>query len=310
MSLSSWTAVTVGVADLDQALALWVDDFGFEIAKRRAGPDPALARLWSVESGDIGRQALVRTPGARYGMLHLVEFAEPGPPVRADASAFDSVPKNLDVYVRDMPARLRALLDSGRQFRNTDFSEVTAPNGVTFREMHLPGHDEINVVLLEILGGAMAQPPGDFAGVGPLILIVDDAEAETAFYQTVLGLDVLSHNVLAGEEIERMIGLPAGTELDVRILGHAGHPFGQIEIIDYRGVEGQNLYPLARPKSRGILHVSYLTESLSELRRSLKSASVDYVEYTDVATPYSEGNAVAVRTPAGFRIEFHAAVRN
>ena len=305
LELSSWTAVTVGVADLDEALRLWVDDFGFAIADRRDGPDSDLARLWHIEPTDVSRQALVRSRGARHGMLHLVEFSEPGSPVRAGAQVFDSLPKNLDVYVSDMPARLQALAAAGRRFRNDAYSEVTAPNGVTFREMHMPGHDQTNIVLLEILGGEIAAPDGDFAGIGPLILIVDDADRERAFYRDVIGLDKLSDNILDGPEVEKMIGLPPGAALDVSIWGRADRPFGQIEVIDYRGVQGQNRYDRARPKSVGVLHVSYLLPSLSPLRRHLDQHRVEFSEYGLIDTLYGSGAVMSVFSPGGFRIEFH-----
>lgn len=304
-NLSSWTAVTVGVADLDEALRLWVDDFGFVVAERRTGPDAGLARLWSIDAEDISRQALVRTPGSRLGMLHLVEFVDPDPPVRAGAQVFDSVPKNLDIYVTDMPARLASLAAAGRSFLNDNYSEMTAPNGITFREMHMPGHDRINIVLLEIFGSDMTVPAGDFSGIGPLILIVDDATAEKAFYRDVIGLDLLSDNLLEGPSVEKMIGLPPGAALDVSIWGRSGWPFGQIEVIDYRGVDGNNLYPRARPKSLGVLHVSYETSGLEPMRRRLDDRRIEFSEHGSVSTLYGSGPAISFRSPAGFRIELH-----
>lgn len=305
INLSSWTAVTVGVADLDEALELWVDDFGFALVERRSGPDEALAELWAIDAGDIARQALVQTHGSELGMLHLVEFNDPDPPVRAGAQVFDSVPKNLDIYVTDMPARLAALESAGRSFRNEKFSEVTAPNGITFREMHMPGHDLINIVLLEILGGDMVVPDETFAGVGPLIVIVDNAEQEKRFYRDVIGLKMLSDNLLDGPEIEKMIGLPPGAALDVSIWGRSDQPYGQIEVIDYRGVDGNNLYPRAKPKSLGILHVSYATSRLAPVRRLLDARRIEFSEHGSVSTLYGTGAVISLRSPAGFRVEIH-----
>ena len=305
LNMPSWTTVTVGVADLDEALALWVDDFGFSVLERRSGPDSSLARLWSIDDDDIVAQALVHSRDSRYGMLHLVEFADPGKPVREGVQVFDSLPKNLDLYVTDMPARIEALRAAGRDFRNAEFSEVSAPNGITFREMHMPGHDKINIVLLEILGGEIKAPPGDFAGVGPLILIVDDAEAEKAFYKEIIGLEKLSDNLLDGPEIEKMIGLPRGAALDVSIWGKADRPFGQIEVIEYRGVDGNNLYSRARPKSLGVLHVSYESANLAAVRRHLDSRRIEFSEYGEVDTVFGRGSALSFYSPAGFRIEVH-----
>ena len=305
LRLSSWTAVTVGVADLDDALQLWVRDMGFSIAARRDGPDADLAALWSIEPDDIRRQALLRSQGASVGMLHLVEFAEPDPPVRAGARVFDSLPKNLDVYVVDMPARIEELKDAGRRFRNSAYSEVTAPSGVTFREIHMPVHDDINVVLLEVLGDDSTVTGGGFAGIGPLIIVVDSARDEREFFAQVIGADKLTDNILEGPEIERMVGLPPGSGLDVSIWGRSEQPLGQIEIIEYRGVEGVNRYARARPKSLGVLHVSYAVPALGPVRRLLDQQRVEFSEYSPVDTLYGRGAVVSLYSPAGLRIELH-----
>lgn len=303
--LSSWTAVTVGVTDLDDALTLWVGDFGLQLVERRAGPDPALARLWAIEAEDIVDQALVRTAGTRSGMLHLVQFDNPDAPVRSGAQVFDSLPKNLDVYVTDMPRRIAELTAAGRTFRNENFSEVTAPNGITFREIHMPGHDFINIVLLEILGGDMVVPDKLYAAVGPLIVIVDDADREKRFYEDVVGLEKLSDNLLEGPSIEKMIGLPPGAALDVSIWGKADRPYGQVEVIEYRGVNGNNLYSRAKPKSPGILHVSYEAPRLAPIRRLLDERRIEFSEYGPVPTLYGTGAVISLHSPAGFRIEIH-----
>ena len=305
IDLSSWSAVTVGVGDLDEALDLWVKDFGFVIDATREGPDDDLALAWSIEPDDIVRQALVRSRNTRHGMLHLVEFADPEPAVRSGAQVFDLLPKNLDVYVDDMPARLAELSERGRTFRNDTFSEVTAPSGITFREMHMPGHDEINVVLLEILGGAEPLRRDGIAGVGPLILIVGDATKERSFFERVMRTRKLTDNVLEGPEIEKMVGLPPGAALDVSIWGRRDQPYGQIELIEYRGVDGENRYPRARPTSRGILHVSYEVSSLEPMKRRLDQHRIDFSEHGTVETLYGTGAVMSFFSPAGFRMELH-----
>ncbi len=305
IDLSSWSAVTVGVGDLDEALELWVTDFGFVVDGTRDGPDEGLAFAWGIEPGDIVRQALVRSRNTRHGMLHLVEFADPAPAVRSGAQVFDLLPKNLDVYVDDMPARLADLSKRGRTFRNDTFSEVTAPSGITFREMHMPGHDDINVVLLEILGGEEPLRRDGIAGVGPLILIVGDAAEERDFFERIIRTRKLTDNVLDGPEVEKMVGLPPGAALDVSIWGRRDQPYGQIELIEYRGVDGENRYPRARPKSRGILHVSYVVPSLEPMKRRLDENGIDFSEHGTIETLFGTGSAMSFFSPAGFRIELH-----
>ena len=305
LKLSSWTAVTVGVADLDAALDLWVGDMEFSVAGRRDGPDEDLASLWAIDPDDIRRQALLRSQGSSLGMLHLVEFVEPDPPVRAGAQVFDSLPKNLDVYVVDMPERIAELRDAGRQFRNDDYSEVTAPSGVTFREIHMPVHDSINVVLLEIVGDETTVGRGAYAGIGPLIVVVDSASDERAFFASVIGADKLTDNILEGPDIEKMVGLPPGAGLDVSIWGRKEEPLGQIEIIEYRGVDGENRYARARPKALGVLHVSYALPTLDPVRRLLDQRRIEFSEHPAIDTLYGSGAVVSLYSPAGLRIELH-----
>lgn len=304
-NMASWQHVTVGVADLDSALDLWVGKLGFEILARSEGSDPGLAQLWSLQPADIARQAIVRTPGEQHGMLHLVQFVDPDPPVRAGAEVYDLVPKNLDIHARDLPARFAELKASGEVFRNDSPSEITTEGGLTFREIHMKGHDDTNIVLLESEGEQLPYSPQGFAGVGPVITIVPSASAEKAFYVDVLGLEILSENILNGPEIERMVGLPPGAGLDVSVLGHEEEHFGRIEIVDYQGVDGTNLYPKARPKALGTLHVSYMSQDLKAVRSRLGLAGVPITEYGQVTTLFGSGQAIAFASPAGMRIEVH-----
>ena len=299
---AAWTSVTVGVADLDIALDLWVDTFGFGTVARTDGADAELGRLWGIDADDVSRQALIRTGESRHGMIHLVEFRDPDPPVRDGADVFDLLPKNLDVYVADMPARIVGLRERGHRFRTETYSEVTAPDGTRFREIHMPSHDDVNVVLLEVLDEPKPLTGEGYGGVGPLIFIVPDADAEKAFFESVFELDKLNDNLLDGPEIERMVGLPPGAALDVSIWGRDGYDLGGIEIIDYRGVEGQDRYPRARPKARGILHISYVVDDASALRQRLSARSVAVTDHGTRSTLVATGRAWSFASPAGLVI--------
>lgn len=255
--MCAWRRVIVGVADLDAALGLWRDRFGLEQLAADAAEATSLAQLLDTATADIARAVRLRTPGAAHGHLELVQFVDPGDPVRRGARAFDACPKNLDVYVDDLPARLPGLRASGLRFATPDYSEVTAPNGLTFREIHLPAHDGVNIVLIQVLGKALRFTPQGFAGIGALVTTVDDVDGEAAFYADEFGLEELAHHRLSGPEVERMIGLPPGSGLDIRILGEATKPLGQMELITYTGVAGEDLYPRAVAPATGILAVDF-----------------------------------------------------
>ena len=305
--LGNFQHVTVGVADLDVALALWVEQFGFEVAARSDGPDSGLAQLWSLQPEDISRQAIVRTPGQSYGMVHFVEFVDPDPPVRAGAEVYDMVPKNLDISVRDLPARFAEMVAAGQVFRTETYKEASSGSGGRFREGQMKGHDDTNIVLLEVVGGGLPEElytPQGYAGVTALIGIVPDAPAEKRFYAEALGLTLRSESLLTGPEIEAMIGLPPGSGLDVSMMG-GDETFGVMEIIEYQGVRGTNRYPQAKPKALGTLHINYMTGDLAAVKARLAAAGVPATEYGNVSTLFGAGEAIAVMTPAGMRIEIH-----
>jgi catechol 2,3-dioxygenase-like lactoylglutathione lyase family enzyme len=301
--VKAWRWVTIGVADLESALGFWCQRLGFETSARHDGPDPGLEQHWALPPASIARQALVHAPGLERGMLHLVEYAAARRSVREGAEVFDLCPKNLDIYVDDLPGRLEELRAAGIRFRSEAYSEVTAPDGTRFREIHFPGHDDINFVLLQLLDEPLAFGPSGFSGIGPVVTIVADAAAERAFYRDQLGLDVLHDNTLSGPEIERMIGLPAGAELDVSIWGSGGEHHGQVEIIAYRGTRGSNLYPRAQPGVRGIFQLDYDCRDLQGLQQRLAAGHVPHSATRLDSALLGRWESLSFQTPAGFRLE-------
>jgi catechol 2,3-dioxygenase-like lactoylglutathione lyase family enzyme len=305
-SMAAWRHVTVGVKDLEVALAHWVGLMGLEVRSRQEGPDAGLSSLWQIAPDDIERQAIIGTPGAETGLIHLVQFRDPDPPVRAGAEVFDMLPKNLDFFAKDLPQRVADLRAGGATFRTDTYSDVTTPRGTRFLEIHMHGHDDVNIVLVESFGGERDHyTDKGFAGVTQLITIVPDAEQEKVFYEQVMGLDELSKSLLAGPAVEKMVGLPPGSGLDVRILGVRSVQLGQMEIVDYQGVEGSDRYPLAKPKALGTLHVSYFIDDLNPLKQRLKAFGTAFDEHKAVDTLIGSGSVVSFHTPAGLRIEAH-----
>lgn len=298
--LGPWSSITISVADLDAVLDFWCGEFGFEVLTQHVGHDVGLSALWDLPPDAIRAQAIVTTPGLDHGQLHLVEFKEPGPAVREGAQTFDLAPKNLDVYVRDLPARFEAMKAAGFHFRADTYSEVTAQDGTRFREIHLSGHDAINIVLLELLDEVLDFSDKGAAGIGFAIQTVGDGKAERAFYLAGLGLDLITENVFEGPEIEKMVGLSKGAGLDVSIVGDKDSRYGQVELVEYQQVVGADLYPRARPPSRGLLHLNYRLADLAPLKDRLRQKNIAFAE-KDVTVPlFGSREVLHVTTPAGF----------
>jgi catechol 2,3-dioxygenase-like lactoylglutathione lyase family enzyme len=299
----TYAYVVVSVADMDQALGLWVDRFGMEVVTRRDGRDAALASAWGLQPEDIIDQALLRTPGVRQGGLHLVRFRMPGPAVREDAASTDLVPKSVDIAVRDIQARYDQLSAAGYRFRSP-VNKLVTDSGIEVFETHMLGPDSLNLVLLE----QPAHPEPVSAkgyGVAPqIVVIAPDNLRESSFWQSLLGLEQVSHNRFGGPAIERTVGLPPGAQLDIRIMGDAQIDYGRIEIVQYEGARSRNLYPRAKPPARGMLSVTYFVPEVDSI--VARGASLGVRDLGRFDGVYGSGRMATASTPAGLRVDLFA----
>ena len=293
--------VTVGVADLEIALKTWRDEFGFEIIARREGPDATLGRLWGMEPARIRRQALVGTPSLAKARVHLVEFDRPDAPVREGALATDFGPKNLDVACRDLPKKYDALLQKGQKFRSP---WVEYPfEGKQVREVQMPGHDETNIVLVELVGDPAPWSSQGCADLTSFVVVSPDPDADQRFFTKVLGFELGGSHLLKGPEIETMVGLPKGAGLDMRLFGPKDDVFGRVEIVHYQGVAGTDRFARARPPALGSLHVALFVFDLALVLEAAGARGSRVQEHGVIDTLYGKGWAATVFAPNGLRVE-------
>ena len=197
------------------------------------------------------------------------------------------------------------LVDQGVVFRNEHYSEAVSPDGVHFREIHLAGHDDINIVLLQVIDSDTLIPPTGFSGVGPLVCIVREPKEEKRFYEQVVGLELSHNNILAGPDIEQMIGLPAGCALEVSIWAEQGQPLGEVELVTYQGTDGADLYPRARPGARGGTHLNWQVDDIEALAAQLSAHGVDHSASTINGSLIQSRASLIFHSPAGLRLEAH-----
>lgn len=306
----AYAYVVLSVADMDRALALWVQRFGMKIVVRREGTDPQLARLWGVAPDAIIDQALLLTPGMDQGGVHLVRFKVPGAAVRENAAPTDLVLKSIDIAARDIFARHAELEAAGYKFRSKIGRFET--DGVVVHEVHLPGPDAVNLVFLE-QEGKPEHTSAEGYGVAPQIVATSpDNKREKAFFERVLGMDEASYHRFSGPEVERTIGLPPGGALDVRIFGAAGYDYGRLEIVQYEGVKSNDLYPTIKAPARGLLAVSFFVPDIAAVLARAAQLSADAGEAAMRAAPVDHGvvdtifgktHMATLTSPAGVRID-------
>lgn len=295
--------VTVGVADMNSVFDLWIDRFGLETVARSGGSDPGLGLLWGVPPDSIADQVLVRTPGAETGWLHFVQFSEPHRSVRSGATVTDLGPKNIDVNCEDMPACYAELAAAGCRFRSA-ISEYEV-DGIHAREVQMPSHDDVNVVLIEVLSGGFETTfsASGYAAVTSFVVIVPDTKIEADFYAELFGLDELMHHRIAGPGIEKVVGLPKGSALDMRLMGREKKFFGRVELIEYEGVHGMDRFTPAKPPAPGILGCAFAVESLNRFLARAEQQGTEVIAHDRVETLFGSGPMGSLKSPAGLHID-------
>ena len=304
-SIRSIDTIIVGVQNINQAIELWVNQFGLDIVSEREGIDGDLSRLWQLEDDEITKQALLATPKIDVGKIHLVQFKNPTNAVRQNANATDLGPKNLDVTCLDLPSKYDELIKMGYQFRSEYVGYQIESIGADVLEVQMPGHDHTNIIFVEQLGEKIQLSERGYGGITSLVTIVSELDEETDFFMDIFSLKEALSEDLFGEHVEKMIGLPKGGGLRLNLLeGDELDRYGRVELVAYIGAEKQDdLYKIANPPALGTLHCVFRVEDIDSIKNKLRKRSVASKEHGLLDLIYGKGEIISFRSPAGLRIE-------
>ena len=304
-SIRSIDSVVVGVENIDEALRLWVGQFGLNIVSERDGIDIDLSRLWQLGENEIVKQALLATPKIDVGKIHLVQFKNPSNPVRENANATDLGPKNLDVTCLDLPGKYNELIELGYKFRSEYVGYQIDSIGADVLEVQMPGHDFTNIIFVEQLGEKIQLSEKGYGGITSLVTIVSDLDKETDFFMDIFSLKEAVSEDLFGEHVEKMIGLPKGGGLRLNLLeGDEIDRYGRVELVSYIGAKKQdNLYAIASPPALGTLHCLFRVEDIEMIKNKLNRRLINYEEHGLLDLIYGRGELISFKSPAGLRID-------
>jgi len=297
-------SLIVGVESLSDALAFWQETLGFTIIEQQTGEDHDLSTMLELATDGITAQAILGVDDQQTSsLLHLIEFKDPVKAVRHDASPTDLCPKNIDLYSKDLDAHYPLLESAGYPFRSPwQLLEVDDPSGLKqVKEGQLPGHDVTNIGIMELVNMPLTFTKRGFSGMGPLVTVISDADKEQDFYTNHLGLELCMTHQFSGPEIEKIVGLPPGKALDMRLLGDANSWFGRVELIEYQGISGENLYTKAQAPATGALHLVFKTDDFAESVNRLNTYD-GMGETLSISSGIYEGKILPVTTPAGFKV--------
>jgi catechol 2,3-dioxygenase-like lactoylglutathione lyase family enzyme len=117
-------------------------------------------------------------------------------------------------------------------------------------------------------------------GVAHTAVCVPDVEAAVAWYESVLGLTVLSPPYLVeGDAIERDMGelVPSPVALKAAILGFPDGGDRVLEVIEYPRAPGRPMPPDASVVDHGFTHVGLVCDDLVATRAELEDKGVKFL---------------------------------
>ena len=136
-------------------------------------------------------------------------------------------------------------------------------------------------------------------------ITVSDLDRSLAFYEGLLGLQVLWRRLYEEPEIRRIVGVPEATGLDIAMLRVPGSDF-EMELLEYRGVEPVSG---ASPPSRaGTGHFCLFVTGIDALHTELRGHGVAFrsdgpIEMTAGAN--AGGKSLYSLDPDGYVVELH-----
>jgi catechol 2,3-dioxygenase-like lactoylglutathione lyase family enzyme len=136
-------------------------------------------------------------------------------------------------------------------------------------------------------------------------ITVSDLDRSLAFYEGLLGLELLWRRLYEEPEITRIVGVPEATGIEVAMLAVPGGEF-QVELLRYHGIEQRD--GSGPPSQHGSGHFCLFVEGIDALHAELAAQGVRFRSAGPVemgAGPNRGGKSLYSLDPDGYVVEFH-----
>jgi lactoylglutathione lyase len=144
-------------------------------------------------------------------------------------------------------------------------------------------------------------PAGQLSGVSHFGVQVADIDRSVAFYEDVLGLELVWRVTRNEPTIQEIVALP-GLEVEVAVF-RIPQSDCYLEVLEYRNVDRRAVDPATQ--NPGTAHFCLYVDDLDDLHARLVERGVEFL--SDVTTPaggpHKGGRVVYMLDPDGFRIE-------
>ena len=153
------------------------------------------------------------------------------------------------------------------------------------------------------------MPAWAIAGPRHAGITVSDLDRSLAFYEGLVGLELLWRRLYKEDEVKRIVGVPDATGLDIAMLRVPGSDF-EVELLEYRGVDPVS--GASPPFHSGTGHFCLFVTDIDALHEELRGQGVAFrsdgpVEMTAGAN--AGGKSLYSLDRDGYVIELHERAR-
>ena len=149
------------------------------------------------------------------------------------------------------------------------------------------------------------MPAWTIAGPRHAGITVSDLDRSLAFYEGLLGLELLWRRLYEEAEVRRIVGVPDATGLDIAMLRVPGGDF-EVELLEYRGLDPAS--GASPPSHSGTGHFCLFVTGIDALHEELRGQGVAFRSDGPVAMTAGAnagGKSLYSLDPDGYIVEFH-----
>ncbi len=310
------TSVTVGVSDLEGAIALFGGVMGLRVEERRWLTAEERA-AWHLE---VGRVELVELSCAGYpiGRLRLLSCTPQSlERVRDDHGGGDSGtdigPKAIDFYVPPPISEYVAELESnGCVARSVPVRHET--EDYDSEELVLSGPDGLPMLIMVGHRHDPAQmrrfPPGTrYSEIATVSVVCGDLEQNRRFYGELMGLSVAFESETRPEfadDVADLTGVAKGSRIKFIVYFDPAEPSGKILLVHFFAASTRRLTGRMSPGKLGVVLYSHHCRDVDGLHARMADAGYEIVTApTTLATAGNARRVLLVRGPNEELFEFH-----
>jgi catechol 2,3-dioxygenase-like lactoylglutathione lyase family enzyme len=269
------------------------------------------ARLWALPSDARWNVAHFASQGLAGGpVLRVLEFERPGPLIRPGFNLLLEGGLAVGFAMRDLQAAMTAAREQG-------FAAPTETVALTLYREDGSRYEALECPLIgpdEVYTPGVARP-ADLGPVGPIApgcnvggpsfstLVANRADPVLEFFSGVLDYEVRRDVVLAEDNLQELLRLPADTPIRFVTMFARGSRSSNIEFLDFGHVGQGNSAPLG-PPSRGVVMWSFRVRDLDDALGRVRARGLEIVsEPLRLQMPLGTQTLATVRAPNGFLVE-------